>query len=453
MKMPLSPPIYEELFKKLTSSPSARFNLLMSLIVQKTIGPVTDKGKYEHWDKLRHLQPPKEFLPEEWWLAIKFARRAIYKALSFTDKYNKPMYLATPDIVLQKLHTIDRKVGNPAPILNSDMRDSYLIRSLMEEAMTSSQLEGASTTRKVAKEMLQTGRKPRDKSEQMIFNNYRAMQFVQDIKDEQLTVAMILELHRILTDKTLDDPAAAGELRKPDDDIHVWDNADGALLHTPPNASELGERLQKLCDFANAIETSEAYFIHPVIRAILLHFVLAYDHPFVDGNGRTARALFYWLMAHQGYSLMSFISISTILKEHSSHYARAFLYTETDENDVTYFVLYQLDVILKAIDALYDYLHKKAKEINAAEKLLEINKTLLDQLNYRQVALIRHAIKHPAFYYRIAIHQQSHHVTYQTARTDLLDLEKLGLLVRKQTGKAFSFIAPHNLRKIIEDLN
>ncbi len=52
------------------------------------------------------------------------------------------------------------------------------------------------------------------------------------------------------------------------------------------------------------------FFIHPVIRAILLHFMLAYDHPFVDGTGRTARALFYWSMAHQGYWLMDFISIT-----------------------------------------------------------------------------------------------------------------------------------------------
>lgn len=44
-------------------------------------------------------------------------------------------------------------------------------------------------------------------------------------------------------------------------------------------------------------------FIHPAIRAIILHFWLGYDHPFVDGNGRTARALFYWAMLRQNYSL------------------------------------------------------------------------------------------------------------------------------------------------------
>ena len=54
-------------------------------------------------------------------------------------------------------------------------------------------------------------------------------------------------------------------------------------------------------------------FIHPMIRSIILHFWLAYDHPFVDGNGRTARALFYWSMLRHGYWLFEFISISQII--------------------------------------------------------------------------------------------------------------------------------------------
>jgi Fic family protein len=53
-------------------------------------------------------------------------------------------------------------------------------------------------------------------------------------------------------------------------------------------------------------------FIHPVVRAIILHFMIGCGHLFVDGNGRTARALFYWSVLHQKYRLMEFISISCI---------------------------------------------------------------------------------------------------------------------------------------------
>jgi len=416
--------------------------------------PVTDKGEYLHWDKLRHLKAPHDLSPEEWWSIIKLARRAIYKELPFQDKNNKPFVLATPDNVLYKLHSIDRNTGNaiqnPASVLNTNMRDTYLVQFLIEEAITSSQLEGASTTRKAAKEMLRTKRKPRDLSEKMIYNNYQAMQFVRDIKNEELTLDIILELHRILTKGTLDDPNAAGCLRT-SDDVYVWDNTD-QILHTPPKATELKERLIKICKFANSKKEHENFFIHPVIKAILLHFMLAYDHPFIDGNGRTARALCYWSMAHQNYGLMEFISISEIIKKAPSKYALAYLYTETDENDATYFVIHQLDVILQAIDTLYEYINKQSQEISETERLLHQNQSLQNKLNYRQISLIKHALKHPNMHYSIESHRQSHNVTYDTARTDLLNLAELGLLLKQKTGKAFTFIAPGDLRKKIEEM-
>ncbi len=446
MKIPMTPPKYD-------------FNQLAMLNVNMTevFSPSTNKGEYIHWDKLRHLTTPNQLSHEQWWFAIKLARKAIYKQLPFKDKNGSPFVLATTDSVLHKLHSIDRSTGNtiqsPASVLNTNMKDTYLVQSLIEEAITSSQLEGASTTRKVAKEMLRSKRKPRDLSEKMIYNNYQAMQFVCDIKNEALTVDIILELHRILTKDTLDDPHAAGNLRTTDD-IHVWDNTN-QILHTPPKATELNERLITICKYANAANAAndkDNFFIHPVIKAILLHFMLAYDHPFADGNGRTARALFYWSMAHQNYWLMGFISISEIIKKSPRKYALAYLYTETDENDLTYFIIYQLDIILQAINALYEYINKQSQEINATERLLYANHALQNKLNYRQVALIKHALKHPNMHYQIESHRQSHNVTYDTARNDLLNLHKLGLLSKQKIGKAFTFIAPADLRKKIEEI-
>lgn len=443
MKIPMLPP------KK-----PLKPNLIM-LILQdaEAIRPTTDKGEYLHWDKLRHLTAPYELPSEQWWFATKLARKAMYKQLPFEDKNHNPFVLATPDNVLYKLHAIDRSTGqtveSSSSVLNTQMRDTYLVQSLTNEAITSSQLEGSSTTRKVAKEMLRTKRKPRNLSEKMIVNNYDAMQFVRDIKDEALTVDIILELHRILTKDTLENPNAVGCLRT-SDDIHVCDT--DKILHTPPKAVELKERLIKLCKFANAKNDEDNFFIHPVIKAILLHFMLAYDHPFVDGNGRTARALFYWSMAQQNYWLMEFISISEIIKRAPSKYARAYLYTETDDNDMTYFIIHQLDVISQAITALYEYINKQSQEISETKGLLYANQVLQNKLNYRQIALIKHALKHPNMYYQIESHRQSHNVTYDTARTDLLNLAKLGLLLKQKIGKAFSFAVPADLRKRIKEI-
>ena len=208
------------------------------------------------------------------------------------DKAARPITCGTPDTVQALLHEVDRNAAGqiqiPELVTTPQNRDRYIVRSLMEEAITSSQLEGAATTYKVAKDMLQRQRKPRDKGEQMIMNNYHAMQFIRERYKEPLTPGIILELQRILTTDTLDDPSAAGRWRRPEEDVKVVDNRNNEVLHIPPAADELPDRMQLLCAFAN--DKADEPFIHPVVRAILLHFMLGYDHPFADGNGRTARA-------------------------------------------------------------------------------------------------------------------------------------------------------------------
>ena len=403
------------------------------------IGPAPG-GKYRHWDILRHLQPPNGLSVDEWWLAVKFARRQLYQELSLKDVAGRPFKYAAPDVMLEMLHRADQNasgaIKGTGQVTNPQTRDTYLIKSLLEEAITSSQLEGAATTREVAKDMIQRGRKPRDRSEQMIYNNYLAMQFIRRVKGEPLTPAIVLELQRVLTVDAIDDPAACGRLRTEREPIIVQDPL-GIVLHNPPPAAELEERLSVLCEFAN--EVHSARFIHPVVRAILLHFGLAYDHPFVDGNGRTARALFYWSMATQGYWLCEFISISRILKEAPSKYSRAFLYTETDDNDATYFILNQLRVIGRAIDELHQYLLRKAQEIRETELFLQRSAVIQEALNHRQLALVNHALQNPGFRYTIESHRNSHNVTYETARTDLLRLTEYDLLARRRVGRRFIF--------------
>ena len=247
----------------------------------------------------------------------------------------------------------------------------------------------------------------------------------------------------------MDNPNAVGKLRI-SDDIYVGDERDATIIHVPPKAKELAERLQNICNFANA--EHDSVFLHPVIRAIILHFLLAYDHPFEDGNGRTARALFYWSMLKQGYWTMEFISISRILKAAPAKYTRAYLYTETDDNDVTYFIVHQLEVINRAINDLLSYLQRKANEIKTVEQLIKKSPDLRRLLNYRQIALINRALKRPESIFYVESHRGAHNVTYDTARTDLLKLVKLGLLEKTKIGKAFVFNATKDLKHKLESL-
>jgi Fic family protein len=205
-----------------------------------------------------------------------------------------------------------------------------------------------------------------------------------------------------------------------------------------------------MCDFANG--KGRTGFIHPVVKAILLHFWLAYDHPFVDGNGRTARALFYWSMARDGYWLCEFLSISRIIKRAPAKYAKAFLYTETDDNDATYFILNQLRVIERAIEDLHQYLTNKAKDLAETRRMLDGSGRLRAVLNHRQVALVHHALRHPGHAYTVQSQRRFHNVSYQTARTDLLGLARLHLLEMSKSGRAFVFDAPPDLRDRLDKL-
>ena len=371
---------------------------------------------------------------------MKLARSG--KPIRLTDKKGKPFSFALPDAVLEQLHQIDLGTGGlvsvPEPITNPHTRDRYLVSSLMEEAITSSQLEGATTTREVAKDLIRTGRKPRDNSEQMILNNFRTMQKIREWKDLPLTPELVFDIHRLVTDNTMEDPSAAGRLRREDEKRVVADDT-GEVYHDPPDARELPTRLVSMCAFAN--ETTPDSFIHPAVRAVLLHFWLAYDHPFVDGNGRTARALFYWSMLHAGYWLFEFISISTVLRKAPVKYGRSFLYTETDDNDLTYFLLAQAEVMRNAVSELHQYIQRKTNETRQMEAQLHS----IEWFNHRQVEVIQHALKHPGHKYVIAAHQKAQDVAYQTARTDLMGLAERGILEQRKRGKQMVFVSPVDL--------
>lgn len=435
MRFPQSPPKIQTLLSCLKSP-----DRLLELLTLNRSSSQT--GKYLHWDKLRRLKVPEGLTHQEWWLSLKLARREQLKPIGLKDSQGHPFVFSIQEKVLEALHHMDLdmggQIGMPEPITNPQTRDHYLIRSIMEEAITSSQLEGAVTTRKVAQEMIRSGRKPQDTSEQMILNNFQTMQKIREWKTLQLTPELVLQIHALVTKETLEDPTAAGRFRTSQEKRAVADDT-GEVFHVPPPAETLANRMVEMCAFANG--ESPASFVHPVVRAILLHFWLAYDHPFVDGNGRTARALFYWALLHYKYWLFEFVSISHILRKAPAKYSRSFLYTETDDNDCTYFLMAQLQVIQQAIEELHSYLERKTGELRQVEASLREQV----ELNYRQLEVIRHALKRPGYRYTIVGHQKSHNVVYQTARTDLLELAKKGLLIQRKKGRQLGFIAPQDL--------
>lgn len=434
---------------KIIPPPKITNTNLLKLVVQQAekgtkLTSTDDKGRYTHWDKIRHLEVPSGFSSiESYWHFLKFNRRTQYKDIVFNDQ---TFYYLLTDSIQQNLHQIDSQMRGSVEVKNISGKVRYIKRSLIEEAISSSQLEGASTTRKVAKDMLNNHKKPRDYSEQMIYNNYQAIQFIQKNKTDNLTPSAILELHRIITQKTLNNRQDSGRVRA-DNTVGVYDNRSDSVLHNPPHYQVLSLALENICDFANAKKPN--YFIHPIIRAIVVHFLIGFYHPFTDGNGRSARVLFYWLMLKNDYWLFEYITLSTYIKKAYAQYAESYLMTETDDNDLTYFLLNQLKFIQKAMSGLFDYIDKKQQRVQEAAHLLRIY--LADgHLNLRQVMLIQHASKHPGAIYTIQAHRTIHSVGYATAYKDLMTLAKLNLLQQSKQSRAIIFIAPADLEQRIK---
>jgi Fic family protein len=441
MKAPQTPPALQDLFDLNDAEKLVR---VLSAGIRATVD-----GKYRHWDNVRQLSPPQGLSLQDWWLGIKLARMGMSRELPITDTSGRRFTYTTPDEASEALHDIDQRASGTITVSEIVTTESaqrrYLVDSLIEESISSSQLEGASTTKRVAKEMIRAGREPRDRSERMIFNNFHAMNLVREWTGEPMSLEKLLELHRLVTDGTLDDPAAAGRIQTIEDErVAVTDRATGEVTHEPPPAEQLNERLEQMLGWANG--GGSRGFVHPVLRSIVLHLWLAYDHPFEDGNGRTARALFYWSMLSQGYWLTEWLSISSILTKAPAKYARSFLLTETDDLDATYFILYQLSVIRRAIDELHAYLRRKMSEVRDTERLLQSS-----DLNYRQIALVGNALRHADASFTYKSHSMSHRVALESARLDLLDLEKRGLLTKRKVGRQMVFHPVPNLADLLAD--
>lgn len=395
---------------------------MVNLQFDGTIKKLQDE--YLYWDKVKYKK--HDFSPLELWSALKTYRKLGYKKVQFGKYFFN--YMKT-DFIEKTIHQFDMHIGGTLSsnigIAETD-KHKFIISSILEEAISSSQMEGANTTRKKAKEMIQQQKKPKNKSEQMIFNNYLTMKHISQNKTEKITPENLLYIHQLITQKTLENPDFEGAFRD-NDEIFVVNYSSSEVVHTPPPYQEIPELIADLCYFFNE-ETQD--FIHPIIKAIIIHFMIGWIHPFTDGNGRTARTLFYWYMLKNGYWLTEFLSISQIIKDTKNQYEKSFLYSEIDENDLTYFISYHIKAMEKAFERLKIYINQKQKEVKQASEFMKI-----DGVNDRMAQILKIMNDDGDRILNSKELESRFNVSNFTARSDLKALVNLGFLEIIQVSK------------------
>ena len=379
------------------------------------VGDMIDKinETFEYWDSIKYKKCPTGCTPQQLWTFVKAARRI--NNIKVWDKYDVRLSLTNS---MQKMcHQFDMYWGGSwgnNSIIDTNNKEQYLISSLMEEAIYSSQMEGAATTRKVAKEMLRKKMTPRDKSQQMIHNNYQTIQYIVEHKDEPLSEELLLQIHRLMTDNTMQNLEDAGRFRN-NNDVVVENGITHETVHTPPSYKDIPQFIKDLCVFFN--DENPRQFIHPIIRGIVIHFMISFVHPFVDGNGRTARAMFFWYMLREGYWLTEYLSISRVIAKSKKAYEKAFLYTEADGMDIGYFVAYNLRVLEQSFKQLQVYIKRKQEEKKAASLFLRMG-----NFNERQAQIIKLFADDPNTLVTIKDLEVRFGVSPTTAKTDIIGL-------------------------------
>jgi Fic family protein len=398
--------------------------------------------EYLYWDKVKY-SAPENIDKHTLWHAVKIQRQLNSQTVRF-GKY--VFHFTITKNMLALLHAFDMDLGGnlgTKSIIPASDKSYYLISSIMEEAIASSQMEGASTTRRIAKDMLRKQLKPINKSQQMIVNNYDTITKISNDFNKDFSMEDLLDIHRSISKSTLDNSEDEGVFRK-NDDIYVVDSITGSVAHTPPSYNEIIDMIVDLCDFAN--NDNNDNFIHPIIKGIIIHFILAYIHPFVDGNGRTARSLFYWYMIKKGYWLTEYLSISRIIYTNKKSYEKAFLYTENDDNDLSYFIQYHLNVMKKAFEDLKKYLQRKIDEQQNIHRFIGVLNT-----NDRQRYVFKVIMENKHIIITPKELASQFDITTRTARTDLQELVKMGYLkITNINKRALGYIKSDEFESLIK---
>jgi Fic family protein len=351
--------------------------------------------------------------------------------LPLHDQDGKSFWFMTPAFLLKKMNQIDSVAKRQLEeIASMEIHKELLLESMFDEAFYSSVIEGAFSTKKRAKVVVQH-KKPKDKSEQMIMNNYLGMMYVLENMNQSIDEESILTLHKTLTKDTLSEENITEKYRT--GSVYVKSDM-GEIIYEAPDVQHVEPMMKNLIQFIQ--EEDDAQFIHPIIKASIIHFYIGFIHPFFDGNGRVARALAYMYLLKHGYDFFKFFSISSIISKHRKKYYQSYLLSEEPERDLTYFIDTQIDIAQESIEEVINRLSSIYNQELLNDRL-EKDYVILSK---RQKKFLHYMDRKDSNLITVKDYEKQFKVAYETARKDLNELDGLGLVKKIKKGKKYIYI-------------
>lgn len=388
----------------------------------------TTQSEYIAPDKVKHILNNYGFKRTDWEKGLKDKIINLRKTNAFPlflESINKKFWFYPTDEIYQRISKLEKRgeklyqeVCNKSFVL----KDDFEVNAQQEEAITSAIYEGANTTRSEAKKFINSNdNTPRSIAHWMILNNFLANNWINENKKLPLSKEIVLTLHEKICKNTLDEEDAPflGKFR--DDKVVVGNEK----THVGVDHGLITKSL----DEAIEIITSERRYLHPLLKGIILHYFIAYIHPFFDGNGRTARTLFYFKCLKHDLNWVNFLSISASLKAPGKGYENSFKEVKNNDWDVTYFIIYCLKSLEKALEIVE----------GKVENLLKIP-TIMNPFNLSkdQVLLLQRGYLYKYRSFSIKEHAENIGKTDESARIELKELVAHNFLFEeKRKNKLF----------------
>ena len=357
------------------------------------------------------------------WPELQMARREKSQALPLFSAEGKPFWWVLTQSISSQSEAVISLARRELVFEGAEYEEAFR-EAVLDEAAYSSIIEGAFTTKLEAREFIDNGRSPKNKSEQMVKNNYEALTYVLEHIDEPITEQTVFGIYALITKGTLAADVPTDAYRS--QPVFVQSGR-GEIVHTGPEAEKVPGMMTALLDFINNSE------LPPLLKACIAHFYFVYVHPFVDGNGRTARALSFMMLLQAGYDFFRYFSISGVIAGERAKYYKAIKDVEDDDFDMTYFIDYYTGMLARAVKAMEEQLVNKVALAQTLEGLRAAG------MSSRVVDGAEWILSGPNRSVTIKAWQKKFGVVLETARQDLFKLEKAGIVKRRLVKRQYEF--------------